>query len=29
MQEDLEATGSIDELADFVREERRARHPDG
>ena len=28
MQEDLEATGSIDELADFVREERRARHPD-
>lgn len=32
MQEDLEATGSIDELAGFVREsgqERRARHPDG
>jgi hypothetical protein len=32
MQEDLEVTGSIDELADFVREsrqERRARHPDG
>ena len=32
MQEDLETTGSIDELADLVREsgqERRARHPDG
>jgi hypothetical protein len=29
MQEDLEATGSIDELADFVRESRRERHPDG
>lgn len=32
MQEDLETTGSIDELADFVREsgqERRARHLDG
>jgi hypothetical protein len=32
MHEDLEATGSIDELADFVRESRKgnaAHHPDG
>ena len=27
MQEDLEATGSIDELADFVRENMQERHP--
>jgi len=29
MQEDLEATGSIDELADFVRERGQERHPNG
>ena len=29
MQEDLEATGSIDELADFVRESGQEHHPNG
>ena len=29
MQEDLECTGSIDELANFVRESMQERHPDG
>jgi hypothetical protein len=29
MQEDLESTGSIDELADFVREGTQERHPNG
>ena len=29
MQEDLESTGSIDELADFVRESTQERHPNG
>ena len=29
MQEDLESTGSIDELANFVRESMQERHPDG
>jgi hypothetical protein len=29
MQEDLEATGSIDELADFVRESKQEIPPDG